>query len=229
MRINSKLRKEDSLKNWNERWRRCREQDQAELPGLRSAGLDELFGPMTPLAPALYRLEAEKLSPDRRKHSQHVATYMIHLAVLHDEDPVRFAQVGLLHDLAKERGAKELARLARRDPQCPPALTGGTLHAPAAVTLLREGGPKLDEDALEAIRLHPIAKPNLSNIGMALFLSDKIELTRPFKDIKNIRNAADTSLELAMGLCLKRVIAALERNDQTGHPWQWAALEYYAD
>lgn len=217
------------MKNWNKRWRRRREQDQDALPELRSPELDELFGPMTPLAPALYRLEAENLSADRRRHSQHVATYMIHLARRHGEDPVRFAQVGLLHDLAKERGTKELARLARRDPQCPPALSGGTLHAPAAVTLLREGGPKLDEEALDAIRLHPIAKPNLSAIAMALFLSDKIELTRRFNDIKDIRKAADTSLEEAMGLCLKRVLAALKRNDQAGHPWQWAALEYYAD
>lgn len=217
------------MKNWNKRWQRRREEDQVALPGLRASELDELFGPMTPLAPALYRLEAENLSPERRKHSQHVATYMIHLAMRHGEDPVRFAQVGLLHDLAKERGTKELARLARRDPLCPPALTGGTLHAPAAVALLLEGGPELDDEALEAIRLHPIAKPNLSTIGMALFLSDKIELNRRFKDIKDIRVAAETSLEVAMGLCLKRVLAALKRNDQAGHPWQWAALEYYSD
>ena len=217
------------MSDWITGWRKRRTQDEKDLPELSIPAVDPLFAADTPLAPALYRLEAEGQSKSRRNHAQHVATYMIHLAVCHHEDPVRFAQAGLLHDLAKERPTKEQAHLARLDEDCPPALSSGTLHGPAAVTLIRMGGPEVDEEVLDAIRLHTIAGPNMSPVGMALYLADKIELTRSFKDLNGIREQAKISLEDGMALCLQEVVDSLGKDNENGHPWTWKAIEFYCD
>lgn len=114
--------------------------------------------------------------PDRRAHSARVAELMADWAAslgLEENERIRWAAAGHLHDALKDAPAAELLPLT--DAGWPDPL----LHAPACAMRLREDGVR-DEDLLLAISYHSTGHPEFGLLGEYLYMSDFLDPGRRF-------------------------------------------------
>jgi nicotinate-nucleotide adenylyltransferase len=121
------------------------------------------------------------ISPSRFLHSRNVALLARDLSVRFGMDPAAAYLAGIAHDMCKSLPEAELIRLTKKDgkpvsklERKKPAL----LHARAAAVLLRERFGIHNKDILEAIRLHTMADIEMGPLAKAVYIADKIEVSR---------------------------------------------------
>jgi predicted HD superfamily hydrolase involved in NAD metabolism len=137
------------------------------------------------LLAALDRRVDELLSPSRAIHSRSVAELAAELCVRQSIEPERGIIAGLAHDLCKEMPIKRQRRLAAKFPGTQKGsslMADKILHGPAAAVLLRRDFGVEDEDILEAIALHTVGKPGMSELSLILYCADKLEPGRRHVD-----------------------------------------------
>jgi HD superfamily phosphohydrolase YqeK len=139
----------------------------------------ELAG-LTPTELAAARGELpdwSRASPKRREHMARVASLLegwAHELGLGEEEALRWAAAGWLHDALRDADPGELAPLVRgAERDLPPKV----LHGPAAATKLKGS---VDSRMLQAIHYHTIGHPELDLLGRALYLADFLEPGRTF-------------------------------------------------
>ena len=165
------------------------------------------------------------LMPESRLvHSMNVSMYALHLANIHGVDPGRAALAGLLHDVAKYFPKEQVVKLARVR-SIAKDLNTQIAHGPAGAAFIHRYYGIHDMDMLRAIHFHTTARSGMSPLEKILFLADKIELGRNFKDLKEIRELAEINLDAALKLCLKEVIKACKRKKIKAHRLTIEALE----
>jgi nicotinate-nucleotide adenylyltransferase len=184
------------------------------LYGLPQAGPDRGDGRGNS-AELIARVEAmarSMLSPSRFLHSRNVALLARDLCRQFGLEPQAGYLAGIAHDICKSLPEEELFRLARRDgrpvsqlEQKKPSL----LHARAGAVLLKERFGVQNDAVLDAIRLHTLADPEMGPLAKAVFIADKIEISRENVDPSLRDIAAFPSLDALFAVVLNNNVAYL--------------------
>lgn len=167
----------------------------------------------------------------RQKRFDHVmgtAECAVKMAQAYGVDADKAETAALLHDCAKELSDKKIIKKARKYgfeiddmymdiPQL--------LHGAAGALVAKDKFGVDDPDILEAICYHTVPKPHMCDLSKIIYVADKIEQTRTFSDVKEIREAVgDKSLDHVFLMTLKRVKLSHILNNKPLHP---ASLDTY--
>jgi nicotinate-nucleotide adenylyltransferase len=152
------------------------------------------------------------LSPARFLHSRNVALLAQDLCRQFGLDPQAGYLAGIAHDMCKSFPEEELFRLTKRDGRPVSQLEKkkpSLLHARAGAVLLRERFDIYNRDILDAIRLHTLADPEMGPLAKAVFIADKIEISRERVDASLRDIAAFPSLDALFVAALNDNVAYL--------------------
>lgn len=155
------------------------------------------------------------ITKNRLVHSVNTMREAVRLAALFDGDIQKSAIAGLLHDCAKSL-AKTRRDLFPLD---------DILHAYQGRQVACDLFRIEDEDILNAIYYHTTSRAKASRLEKILFVADKIEPSREFLRIDEIREIASRNLDEGMLACLADIIQLLRRTGKTPHPDSLAAYE----
>lgn len=142
----------------------------------------------------------ETLSKKRYQHSINVADECERLATKFGENAQQAYLAGLLHDIKKddtpERQRELLDGVELVDPvelQCT-----ALWHAIAGAVFVRKQLKIEDEDIINAIRYHTVARAGMSPLEKIVYLGDLVSADRTYKDVGKMRKITYTSLDKAM-------------------------------
>ena len=151
------------------------------------------------LAEITARLENEVraiLNPSRFIHSRNTALLARDLCRRYGVDPQKGYLAGIIHDICKPLGEKELVRLVHGDGKGLSKLEKkkpGLLHARAAAVLIKEKYGITDREILEAIQYHTTGAMDMGALAKIVYIADKIEISRTGVDpaLRSIADSAD--------------------------------------
>ena len=162
------------------------------------------------------------LNPHRFSHTLAVAYTARRLARLHQLDPLKAEQAGLLHDCAKCMSLKEMQQIAQThslssDPEV--LSSGALLHSIVGAWVARNRYAMADPEVLAAITSHSTGRAGMNELDMCVYLADSIEPTRQsYPDLDQIRMLAELSLPRAMLLSLERTVTYVRSRGKYLHP-----------
>lgn len=158
---------------------------------------------------------AQMLSHKRYEHSLNVAQSAYELALKYDENCEKAYICGLLHDICKELPYKQQKQMALSsgyhlsfEELCSKSLW----HAVAGAFYAAKKFQIYDEDMLNAIRYHTIAREKMSRLEEIIYLADLISADRKYKDVNRIRKLAFSDLHLAMREALRFTLTNVSDN-----------------
>lgn len=162
---------------------------------------------------------------DRKRllHSLNVMVYSAHLATLYDVDLKKACVAALLHDCAKclpKHELREYAKMAGDLSLLDPALA----HGPAGAWMARTCFGVDDPDILKAIHYHTTGCAGMSNLDKIIFITDKVEPSRTYDNLDEIRQLAETDLDASLRICLNEIGCFLKREKLETHPYTLAAI-----
>jgi len=138
------------------------------------------------------QLEA-RLKPSRYQHSLGVAETAAEIAARLGLDVEQARLAGLLHDCAREYKNEELVAEAERRgisvgsiEQNMPLL----LHAPVGACRVREIYEVEDQAICQAIALHTVGGPAMTELDKLIYFADMIEPLRDYPGVEELRRAA---------------------------------------
>lgn len=172
-----------------------------------------LYGYWQGMSKKINEILKTAVTEKRYNHSVRVAEMMEKLCIHYglNSDMGYFA--GIAHDLCKYVPENELFEIVAEDAmeitkaeKESPVL----LHGRAAAVVLKRDYGVINKDVLEGIAFHTFGKPYMSEIGMLLFVADKIEPGRP--------QACEEYYNRLFSLSLKEMtLSVLEENIQYLH------------
>jgi len=144
---------------------------------------------------------AAKLTSKRLRHSLGVSETARVLAERFGAQPEKARLAGLIHDCARELSNNNLLQMAKSFgivisdvEMANPSL----LHAPVGAHLAKAEFGIMDEQVLQAVKLHTTGGPAMTILDKVVFLADYIEPNRSFPGVDQIRNLAQTDLDQAV-------------------------------
>ncbi len=165
------------------------------------------------------------ISRKRLIHSWNVLFLSVELALRFSVDPDKAALAALCHDAAKELSREELLFLVPKEKRAQyRKLNPAILHGPAGASLVDKIFGIKDEDIKSAIYYHTTLHDQPTQLEKILFLADKIEPGREYKDLAPIRKLSKKHLNAATVACLKDVERFLLRENLKPHPLSKAAM-----
>ena len=171
----------------------------------------------------------EHLSKKRYTHSMNVANSAVELAKRYGADADKAYIAGLLHDVAKEIPALELAAIVSKSSLdvCDIEKKAVPLfHGIAGAELVQTLFDIHDPEIISAIRYHTVACGNMPKLSQIVYLADLISADRDYKDVKKMRKYAEQSLEKAMFEALK---FSIKDSVEKGNTIPISTLEAYND
>lgn len=166
------------------------------------------------------RLRAE-LSPKTFRHTMGVVRAAAVLAERYGVDPAKARLAALLHDCAKG-GAQALAQaygLRTADMDAP------IRHAPVGAAHAKAAYGVEDPAVLQAVALHTVCGPHMTDLDKVVYLADKIEPGRSYDGLEAIRRAAGRGLNEGMLALIDHTAAYLAQKGERMHPATLAARE----
>lgn len=143
----------------------------------------------------------EHLSKKRYTHSMNVANSAVELAKRYGADADKAYVAGLLHDVAKEIPALELAAIVSKSSLdvCDIEKKAVPLfHGIAGAELVQTLFDIHDPEIISAIRYHTVACGNMPKLSQIVYLADLISADRDYKDVDKMRKLAYSNVEKAM-------------------------------
>ena len=136
------------------------------------------------------------------------------------------ALAGLVHDCARDMKAKSLLEMAREN-QLPvgpleqeiPML----LHGPVGALLCQKYFDIKDQELLRAVAVHTTGSPLMGLLEKIVFLADKLESSRIYPGVEQLREAAKQGVDQGMRACLQHSLVYLLQNQAPLHPDMVAA------
>lgn len=194
-------------------------------------GTEELIYLLSLYQPAEIRLAQARLraslEPERYLHSVGAMRAAIELAERFGFDGKKARLAGLLHDCAKLSHERIFA-LAKRygiEPDEYDRANPDLLHDRVGARYAREEYGVTDEQILSAIAGHTRSGKGVSTFSRMIYLADKIESTRGYPGVEEIREAAQTDMDRAALLCMERVLAHLGEKGRGVQPNIYEAME----
>lgn len=170
------------------------------------------------------------ISRKRLIHSWNTLFTAVEMALRFSVDPDKAALAALTHDAAKELSREDLLFLVPKNQRAKYGkLNPAILHGPAGAGLVEKLFGLSDPDIKSAIYYHTTLHEHPSQLEKILFLADKIEPGRTFKDLEHIRKLSRRHLNAATLACLKDVERYLLRENLKPHPLSKAALHSLID
>ena len=166
--------------------------------------------------------------PRRIPHVEGCCKLAVQLAKRWGADPEAAARAAILHDCTKMFSATEQLILCSRydilldgfDRQNESLLHAKTAAAVAAHVFGES------EEVCGAIRWHTTGKAGMSDLEKIVYLADMMEETRSYDGVEDLRVMAETDLDEAVRLALRRTIEFVQSGGRTLHPDSAAALRY---
>ncbi|MBQ8567930.1 MAG: bis(5'-nucleosyl)-tetraphosphatase (symmetrical) YqeK [Oscillospiraceae bacterium] len=159
-----------------------------------------------------------RLSKKRYTHSLNVAESAKKLADVYCEDTDKAYLAGLIHDICKEIPKDEQLDMVKKSDRdiCPSELvTPALYHAPAGAWYAENALGIHDEDILNAVRYHTIARAGMSPLEEIIYMADLISADRDYKDVGRMRRLAFIDIKQAMLSALKfSVCDVVEKGSQ---------------
>ena len=152
----------------------------------------------------------DRLSKKRFTHSLNVADEAIRLAEIFGANKSDAYLAGLLHDICKEIPAEEQKQMVMKsyrsvtdvERESPPLY-----HAIAGAWYIENALGIRNEDILNAVRYHTIARAGMSKLDQSIYLADLVSADRTYKDVNKMRRLAHSNLDGAMLEAIKFSIA----------------------
>lgn len=171
------------------------------------------------------------LTPKRLSHSLSVERVSVDLALIHGIDPCRAAQVGLLHDNARDMKiseARALGQEAGLSAQDPLMASMMLVHAPVGAYRAQRVFGVEDAQVLRAVRWHTTGRAGMEDLEKVVYLADLFEPgRRGFPEMARIVELSLRSLDAAMHLALESSIRYIHQKRQVLHPDTQHALTYF--
>lgn len=152
------------------------------------------------------------LSKKRYTHSLNVADECRKLAEIYGENIEKCFFAGLIHDICKELPSEELREMvlkSHRSVSMTELSTKALWHAVAGSWYAENILNIKDNDILNAVRFHTIARAGMSRVEEIVYLADLISEDRTYKDVKRMRKLAYTDINKAMLEALKFGISSV--------------------
>lgn len=166
------------------------------------------------------------LKPQRYEHSLSVARLARQLAEHYGLDAKKAELAGLLHDVAKHMDYDDMLAFC-----CSRGISASDstalMHAPAGAAILREQWGINDEELLNAVASHTVARIGMSDLERVVYLADVAEEHRSFDRVEELRGLIFVDLDMAMLCNLTESIADLTRKNKYIAPESKEALAYY--
>ncbi len=169
------------------------------------------------------------LTPERFEHSIGVMECAIKLALNFGCDQEKALLAGLLHDCAKDFKKQHMLQLCDEFGIVLDAVSKHEkqlIHGPLGAGLAKHKYKINDEEILEAIRYHTVAKGNMTLLTKIIYVADCIEPLRDFMGIAEIRDIAYTDIDLALIKCIDSTIKQVLARGRLIHPLTIEARNY---
>ena len=157
------------------------------------------------------------LKRKRLLHTLNTGLLSAHYALIHGADVSKALIAGELHDCAKELPEEEQRKMAQE--RCGDLFTDfKLLHSPAGATMAKHRFGIEDEEILNAITYHTTGRGNMPILDRIVYFADKVEPSRTYADLSEMREVAEYDLQSAVKLCLGAVIDKFRKQDRSNHP-----------
>ncbi len=159
----------------------------------------------------LYRPESEQ----RYAHSLGVMEMSKELAKRYNVDIERAQKAALMHDMSKCMPLEELREYIKKNNiqvSESEMLAGVALHGVVAADICKKKY-NFDDEMCEAIACHTIGKEGMTNLEKAIFIADKIDKTRTYDGIEELRKLAFEDIDRAI---LQNIEKSIEKSIQRG-------------
>jgi nicotinate-nucleotide adenylyltransferase len=133
-------------------------------------------------------------------------------------DPKAGYLAGIAHDMCKSFSEEELILLAKKDGEAISKLEKkkpSLLHARAAAVLLEERFGIHNRDIVEAIRSHTMADTEMGPLAKAVFIADKIEVSREQVRAELRNTGGYAGLDTLFAAVLDETVAFLRSRELT--------------
>ena len=163
---------------------------------------------------------AEYTKPKRLAHSIGTMGYAVELAAIWGADGKKARIAGLLHDCAK-LGREETVRYAEKMGY---ALTNEErenpflIHSRIGALLAKDLYGVQDTEILNAIERHTVGCAEMTPFDEVIFLADKLEQSRDYRRIRDLRELAFRDLDRATIAVLRNTIEYTENKGMRIHP-----------
>ena len=147
-----------------------------------------------------------RLSKKRYTHSLNVADEAIKLAEKFGENKSDAYLAGLLHDICKEipqDEQKQMVMKSVRNVSEVEKSSAPLYHAVAGAWYVENVLGIHNDDLLNSIRYHTIARAGMTKLEQIVYLADLVSADRTYKDINKMRKLAHEDLDNAMLEALK--------------------------
>jgi len=153
------------------------------------------------------KLLKENLTKERYNHSLHTAIEAEKLAKIYKINSTKAYIAGLLHDCGKSLSKEQMQELLKDKEFSKEFLNCKTImHAPAGELLAKSIYKINDSEILNAIKYHCYAKANMTMLEKIVFIADKIEQTREYSGVKQLRQVAYKNIDKALLISLNHTI-----------------------
>lgn len=169
------------------------------------------------------------LSEKRYKHSLGVCDEAVKLARIFGADEEKAYIAGLLHDCAKGYDIDKQIELCTEYGIELDKITlacKAVIHAPLGAAVAKNKYGIDDEEILEAIRCHTVAKENMSLLDKIIYIADMIEPMRDFSSVDKLRKTAYEDIDKAFIMGLKQSIVFNAEKNKIIHPDTISAWNY---
>ena len=157
------------------------------------------------------------LKEDRYKHSICVMEMSGRLAEHYRVNKQRVMKAALMHDMAKELPLDELKKYVINNEIYVSKMemfVGVTLHGKVAADMCRKKY-KFDKEMCRAISNHTTGKVRMSMLEKIVFIADKIDETRKYEGVENLRKLAFETINKAI---LQNIDNTILNNMKRGRP-----------
>ncbi|MBR5271361.1 MAG: bis(5'-nucleosyl)-tetraphosphatase (symmetrical) YqeK [Clostridia bacterium] len=160
------------------------------------------------------------LSPQRYAHTLGVSETAKKMAHMYGVDVDKAYIAGLLHDCAKFGTVDEQLKkcketgleISSEEYMCLPVI-----HAPLGARIAQLEYGIEDEEILNAIRFHTVAREGMCDLEKIIYIADMIEPTRDYAEVGYLRETAKKGLDIAMIQCLGECIMFNIKKKKTVH------------
>ena len=165
----------------------------------------------------LYEDVKKLLSEKRFKHCEGVVKRAIEYAEIYNVDTEVTKLVAIAHDIAKELSEEETNRYLEQyniELDDIERCNKNLLHAKIGAYICKDKYG-FTEDMVNAVRFHTTGRPNMTMFEKIVFIADKIDETRQYEGIEELRNLAFKNIDKAI---IKNIDSTTILNLQKGRP-----------